>query len=163
MKLFEFTVIKTNTTRFYFLKVVFHVIFNRHKLQMHSDRTHSTSDIFIFLLLVRDVKNDPDMFCLNIKSTLYGTRYSVREKGRDLTQSYYKSPYTHRKTQLVTWQNTNSTKKFDNTTIADRLRTVSLSNDRDQTGVVKPVNGIPTFTRTAKYVLSKNTHLKLCL
>ena len=52
-----------------------------------------------------------------------------REKGRDPTQSYDK----------------NATKNFDYTTISDRLRTVSWSNDSYQTGVVKPVYGIPTF------------------
>ena len=51
-----------------------------------------------------------------------------REKGRDLTQSYDKSPYTHRKIQKATWQHKKATKNFDYTTIADRLRTVSWSN-----------------------------------
>ena len=35
------------------------------------------------------------------------------------------------------------------TTIADRLRTVSCSNDSHPTGAVKPVYGIPTFPLTA--------------
>ena len=43
-------------------------------------------------------------------------------------------------------------KNFDYTTIADRLRTVSWSNDSYQTGAVKPVYGIPTFPLTAKVV-----------
>ena len=30
-----------------------------------------------------------------------------REKGRDLTQSYDKSPYTHRKIQKATWKHKN--------------------------------------------------------
>ena len=34
-----------------------------------------------------------------------------REKGRDLTQSNDKSPYTHRKIQKETWQHKNATKK----------------------------------------------------
>ena len=51
----------------------------------------------------------------------------VREKGRDLTQSYDKSPFTHRKIQKASWQYKNATKIFDYTTIADRPRTVSLS------------------------------------
>ena len=38
---------------------------------------------------------------------------------------------------------------FDYTMIADRLRTVSWGNDSNPTGVVKPVNGIPTLTLTA--------------
>ena len=80
------------------------------------------------------------------------------EKGRDLNQSYdkspithiqekieeillnptlyYKSPYTQRKSQNATLQHTNATKNFDYTTIVDRLRTVSLCNDSHPTGVV---------------------------
>ena len=46
----------------------------------------------------------------------------------------------------------NATKKFDYTTIADRLRTVSLGNDSNPTGVVKPVYGIQTFPLTTKAV-----------
>ena len=43
------------------------------------------------------------------------------EKGRDLTQSYGKSPITDRKIQKAMWQHKNATKNFDYTTIADRL------------------------------------------
>ena len=42
--------------------------------------------------------------------------------------------------------------KFDNTTIADRLRAVRWSNYYHQTGMVKPVYGIPTFPLTTKAV-----------
>ena len=62
-----------------------------------------------------------------------------REKGRDLTQSCDKNPYTNRTIQKATWQHKNATKNFDYTTIADRLRTVSWSNSSHPTGVVKPV------------------------
>ena len=48
-------------------------------------------------------------------------------------------------------------KHFDYTTIADRLRTVSCSNDNQQTGLVKQVLGIPTFLLTAKAV--QRTHI----
>ena len=75
------------------------------------------------------------------------------EKGRDLTQSYDKSPYTDRKIQKATWQHKNATKNFDYTTIGDRLRTVSWGNDSQPTGVVKQVYGIPAFLLTAKVVL----------
>ena len=61
-----------------------------------------------------------------------------REKGKDLTQL---SPMT----TWQPWQHKNATKNFDYTTISDRLRTVSWSNDSYPTGVVKPVYGIPTF------------------
>ena len=58
-----------------------------------------------------------------------------------------KSP-SSTKNQNTTWQHTHATKNFDYTTIADRLRTVILDNDSHQTGVVKPVNGIPTLSLT---------------
>ena len=76
-----------------------------------------------------------------------------REKGRDPTQSYDKSPYTDRKIKKnPMWQHKNATKNFDYTTIADWLKTVSLGNDSHPTGVVKPVYGIPTFPLTANAV-----------
>ena len=46
----------------------------------------------------------------------------------------------------------NATKNFDYTTIADRLRTVSLGNSSHHTGVVKPVYGRSTFLLTATAV-----------
>ena len=48
------------------------------------------------------------------------------------------------KIQKATWQHKNATEKFDYTTIADQLRTVSWGYDYHPTDVVKPVNGIPT-------------------
>ena len=44
----------------------------------------------------------------------------------------------------------NATNSFDNTTIADRLRTVSWSNSSHPTGVVKPVYERSTLPLTAK-------------
>ena len=46
-----------------------------------------------------------------------------REKGRDLTQSYDKSPYTTRNVKRAKWQQKQHHKKFDYTEVADRLRT----------------------------------------
>ena len=43
-------------------------------------------------------------------------------------------------------------KRNQNISIADRVRTVSWSDDSNQTGVVKPVDGIKTFPLTAKAV-----------
>ena len=77
---------------------------------------------------------------------------NVGEKGRDLTQSCDKNPYTHRTIQKATWQHKNATKNFDYTTIADRLRTVSWSNSSHPTGVVKPVYERSTFPQTATAV-----------
>ena len=62
----------------------------------------------------------------------------------------------------VLWQKPENSKKqrdntkrhqnVDYTTIADRLRTVSWSNDSKPTGTIKPVYDIPTFPLTAKAV-----------
>ena len=49
---------------------------------------------------------------------------------------------------MTTWQHKNATKNFYYTTISDRLRTVSWSNNSYPTGVVKPVYRIPTFPST---------------
>ena len=49
---------------------------------------------------------------------------------------------------------------FDYKMIADRLRTVSWSSKSHQTGMVKPVSGIPTFPLTATAMNQKDTHLK---
>ena len=58
----------------------------------------------------------------------------IREKEGDLTQSYYKTPYTNRKfeNQMTTQ------KRHQNLTIVDRLRTVIWSNNSHPTGVDKP-------------------------
>ena len=48
-----------------------------------------------------------------------------------------------------------ATENFDYTAIADRLMTVSWSNNSHTNGVVKPVYGYPTFPLTAKAILSK--------
>ena len=46
-----------------------------------------------------------------------------------------------------------NTKNFDYTTITDRLRTVSWSDNRHRTGAVKPVYECPTFPLTATAML----------
>ena len=53
------------------------------------------------------------------------------------------------------WQPKNATKHFDCITIADRLRTVSVSNNNHPTGMVKPVYGSQTFPLTTKAIHSK--------
>ena len=62
-----------------------------------------------------------------------------RKKGRDLTQSYDKNPYTNRNVKSDNIYN--ATKKFDYTAVADRLRTISCSNYGHPTGVVNLVYG----------------------
>ena len=56
----------------------------------------------------------------------------------------------------------NATKHFDYTTIADRLRTVSWSNNNHPTGVVKPVYERSTFPVTAIAVKAKGHAFKIC-
>ena len=86
--------------------------------------------------------------------TVFADYLGLYEKGRDLTQSYDKSPNTHRKPQKASWQHTNDI------TIADWLRTVSWGNDNHPTGVVKRVYGILTFPLTTKAVLLKGHTFK---
>ena len=80
----------------------------------------------------------------------------TKKKGRYLIQSHDKSPYTQRKKIKLTTQKRHQ--NVDYTTIAILCSTVSWGNDSHQTGVVKPVNGIPTFPLTAKTVY---THLNI--
>ena len=96
--------------------------------------------------------------CGNLSMTLHALK--VREKGRDLTQSYDKSPYTNRRIQNATLQHKNDTKNFNYTTIADRLRMVIWGNNSDPTDVVKSIYGILTFPLTATPVKSKGHTFK---
>ena len=76
-----------------------------------------------------------------------------REKEGDLTQSLIHCTNRKFKNQLTTQQN--ATRYFDYTTIVDRLRTISWSNNSHPSGVVKPFYRYPTFPLTAKAVQSK--------
>ena len=67
-----------------------------------------------------------------------------------------KAPKLTEKYKYATWQHKNATKNFDYTTIADRLRTVSWSNNSHWACVVKLDDGIPTSkhqTRLSEYML----------
>ena len=96
----------------------------------------------------------------SVNICIFGS-YIMREKGRDLTQSYDKSPYTHR----------NSKKQSDNTktppntytTIEDRLRMVIFSNDSHSTGVVKPVLWDPRLPTYRKRCVIKRTCIYKCV
>ena len=129
-----------------------------------SARNFCVIDIFgvgIFDFVIGLSKIFPLPYCKNrhrkhhigaINSNEFHYFFMGREKGRDLTQSCDKNPYTHRTIQKATWQHKNATKNFDYTTIADRLRTVSWSNSSHPTGVVKPVYERSTFPLTATAV-----------
>ena len=85
----------------------------------------------------------------------YYLSFNSKEKEEDLTQYYDKNPIPTENLK-TNGQHKNATKNFDYTTITDRLRTVSCSNNNHPTGVVKWVYRYPTFPLTAK------THYK-CL
>ena len=84
---------------------------------------------------------------------------TMRQNGRDLTQSYDKRPFTHRKSKKHCDNIKNATKNFDYTTIVDRLRTVSWSNSSHPTGVVKPglrALNLPTHRKSS--VINRTWH-----
>ena len=60
------------------------------------------------------------------------------------------NPYTQRKPQKATRQHKNATESFDYTTLMGRFRTVSWSNDKHPTRVVKLRYGIPKFPLATK-------------
>ena len=68
----------------------------------------------------------------------------LKVKGRDLTQSYDKSPYTHRKIRKERDNTKNATKTFDYTTLLEKQQSL--------TGVVKQVYEPSTFPMTATVV-----------
>ena len=68
----------------------------------------------------------------------------ISRKGRDLSQSYDQNSYIQSTIQTATCQYKNVTKNCDYTTIADRLTTVSWSNDSYPTGVIKPDPNLST-------------------
>ena len=81
-----------------------------------------------------------------------------REKGRDLTQSYDKIPYTNKNVKRAKWQHKQRHKKFDYTAVVDRLRTVSWSNYGHPTGVVNLVYG-PNLPTPRNSRVIRRTHV----
>ena len=80
-------------------------------------------------------------------SVMYNTGFVLGKKKRKKSDSVpWQKPLYQQKIPKAKWQH----KNFDYTTTADRLRTVSWSNDNHPTGVVKPVYAIPTFPLTAE-------------
>ena len=86
----------------------------------------------------------------------------LREKGRDLTQSNDKSPYTSRIVKRAKWQHKQRHKKIDYTTVADRLRTVSWSNYGHPIGVVNLVLRAQPSHSPQQPCNQKDTRLKIC-
>ena len=79
-----------------------------------------------------------------------------REKGRDLTKSYDKSPYTHRKIQNATRQHKNATKNFDYTIIeADLRQSVGVM-------IVIQLVWLNRFYGITTFSLRENLNLKSC-
>ena len=81
-----------------------------------------------------------------------------KEKGRDLTQSYDKSPTPTEMSKGQSDNTNNATKKFDYTAVADRLRMVSWSNYGHPTGVVNLVYG-PNLPTPRNNRVIKTTHV----
>ena len=87
------------------------------------------------------------------------SRARQREKGRDPTQSYDKSPYTSRNVKRGKWQHKQRHKKFDYTAVSDRLGMVSWSNYGHPTGVVTGLRAQPSYS-PQQPCNQKDTHLK---
>ena len=91
-----------------------------------------------------------------MKTSQFGKKPNsvIKEKGKDLTQSYdkfLKAPTTAEISKGQSDTTNNATKKFDYTAVADRLRTVSWSNYGHPTGVVNRFTS-PTFPLPATAV-----------
>ena len=86
----------------------------------------------------------------------------IKRKGRNLTQSPDKRPYTNKNIKKAKWQHKQLHIKFDYTAVADRLRTVSWSDYGHPTGVVYLVYG-PVLPTPRNSNVIKRTHvLKKC-
>ena len=99
----------------------------------------STSDIsqFLVTLLSRLHKN---FVIVPADKASNNYTFVFKWKGeRSDTVLWQKPLHPQQKSKEATWQHKNATKNFDNTTIADRLRTVSWRNSRHPTEFVKPV------------------------
>ena len=67
-----------------------------------------------------------------------------------LKAGFIQAPTPTEKEKQKKLQHKNTTKNFEYTTIADRLRTVSRSNNSHATGVVKPLYERSTFPSNCK-------------
>ena len=83
--------------------------------------------------------------------------HSQNVKHRELKQEIWLSPMTKALTPTENFQHNNATNNFNYTTIANRLGTVSWSNNIRPTGVVNRFTGYQPFR-----LLQKDIHLKLC-
>ena len=78
--------------------------------------------------------------------------FLYKEKKKEIWPSPMPKPPIPTENSKTKGQRTNATKNFDYTTIADRLVGRSVGVTSHPTGVVKPVDGYPTFPLTAKAV-----------
>ena len=92
--------------------------------------------------------------CFPDDSTCSFSKLKYKEKRKRTDPVSRRIPLHPQKTAKGkgTIHNRHTKKNFDYTTIADRLRTVSWSNDSRPTCVVKPVYAISTFPFTTKDV-----------
>ena len=84
-----------------------------------------------------------------------------REKERNLSQSYHKSPYTNRKlNNLLTTQKRHK-KNFHYTTIVDRLRAVSWSNNSHPTVMSSKPSLLPNVLLRQPHVSTLTSEMKM--
>ena len=89
---------------------------------------------------------------LKIKLDVSSKVYFQEEKEKTWLSPMTKAPTPIEKLKKQRENTKNVTKIFDYKTIADRLRTVSWSNNSHPTGVVKPVYESSTFPLAATSV-----------
>ena len=109
--------------------------------------------MLVHVIYVLYIALEEDATCIILHFIHIKTQNLIREKGRDLTQSFGKSPYTNREIQKASWQHKNRHKK---NSITQRLwtdsgRSVGVTSV-NPTGVVKPVYERSTFPPTATVV-----------
>ena len=94
----------------------------------------------------------------HIKFRLVRWYFKQEKKRSDL--GIWQIPYTNRNSKLHS-DNTKIQKKKPRRLHHDcvHLRTVSWNHDSNQTGVVKPSNGTPTFPQNHKSCVMKRTHI----
>ena len=81
----------------------------------------------------------------------------LREKRKSSDLVLWQNPlHPQKNIQKATGEHIHATKNFDNTTIAEWLRTGSWGNDSQPTAVVKPVNEIPTLPLTKGFKVKHN-------
>ena len=125
------------------------------KIRGQRSRSHIANYNVISLIII-----DLPVGCILQHLSALVSASKLKEKGRDLTPSYDKSPYTNKNVKRATWQHKDVTKKFDYTAIVDRLRTVKWSNYSHPTGVVYRFYRAHLLTQRNSCVIESTDFLK---